>query len=642
MTSIRSFVAEEKKRLSPIRWKGFVPVLVLFSALFIYFTFFFDIHLKKLLEWAGTQSNGAKVDIVRVKTSFIHTDFRLNGLQVTSHSDPMKNLIEVDNMHFQFSLPQIFKKKLVISDMSITGMQYGTARKTSGYVPKKPSKGPGFLDKVSQAANAGLKSVMDQLPLENLEGLFKGNPLDRVEKLGEDSFSFKKIREVETQVNTSVEDWKKQVVELPNENTLKDYRSRIENAVSQRPNNPDEFVRNIQTVQSIKSDVEAQVGKVEALQKSVTSNVEATVKNVASIDDAMEQDIASIRSKLKIPSLNFKDITPQLLGPKIMHTIEQAAYWAELTRKYMPKRKKGESHTTQEREKGTDVYFGGMNVYPKFLLQHAGIQSNVSTNPNHGNVRGDLTNVTNDPRLLGKPARLDIQADFPTSRIQGAKIEAVVDHTTDRNKELFGISVNSFPVEDWKIAESGPIQIALQKAQGKAGFNIQFGEEEMRATLQATLSNVQYVSGSTTPELAKILERVLKNLKSFGIRGSVEGTLSHLRFNLTSDLGSRIASGIKDEFQERIAALNEQIRKEVMGQILQKKKVLQDRVEAEKKKALEPIERSLKQVREIVGVANSARERIEREKDNFIKSQLNKGTEEIRKNIKLPGKIPGF
>ena len=71
-------------------------------------------------------------------------------------------------------------------------------------------------------------------------------------------------------------------------------------------------------------------------------------------------------------------------------------------------------------------------------------------------------------------------------------------------------------------------------------------------------------------------------------------------------------------------------------QIEGRKRELQARFETEKRKVVEPIEQRLKQLQDLSRVADSAKERMKREKDNFIKAQAAKGTEQIKKAIKLP------
>ncbi len=51
------------KKKGPIRFEAIIPVLVLSLLTFAYFSYYFDRHLKSLIEYVGTQGNGAEVNV---------------------------------------------------------------------------------------------------------------------------------------------------------------------------------------------------------------------------------------------------------------------------------------------------------------------------------------------------------------------------------------------------------------------------------------------------------------------------------------------------------------------------------------------------------------------------------------------------
>lgn len=71
------------KKKGPIRFEAIIPVTIISLLSFVYFSFYFDLHLKNLFEYIGTQANGAEVNVGSVNTSFIKGSFSLNKLEVT-------------------------------------------------------------------------------------------------------------------------------------------------------------------------------------------------------------------------------------------------------------------------------------------------------------------------------------------------------------------------------------------------------------------------------------------------------------------------------------------------------------------------------------------------------------------------------
>jgi uncharacterized protein (TIGR03545 family) len=83
---------------------------------------------------------GAKVEIDDLKTSFTKVSLSMDGLRCADRNDYFKNLIDVDHITFDAKFTPILRKKLVIDEMTVSGLKWGTARKTSGQLPPKKEK----------------------------------------------------------------------------------------------------------------------------------------------------------------------------------------------------------------------------------------------------------------------------------------------------------------------------------------------------------------------------------------------------------------------------------------------------------------------------------------------------------------------
>ena len=153
------------KKKGPIRFEAIIPVLVMSLLTFGYFSYYFDHHLKSLFEYVGTQGNGAEVNVASVKTSFLRGSFDLNGLQVTDKEKPTHNMLEIENMHFQYVWDALLRMKFVVDDASINNIQISKPRKHPGKVlppePAKPSKINELqIEVISQVKNKYGKNVL--------------------------------------------------------------------------------------------------------------------------------------------------------------------------------------------------------------------------------------------------------------------------------------------------------------------------------------------------------------------------------------------------------------------------------------------------------------------------------------------------
>ncbi|MFX4770388.1 hypothetical protein ABTB41_19930, partial [Acinetobacter baumannii] len=77
-----------------------VPCLIIIALIWAYFFFFFDTHLRHALEYAGTQGNGAEVNVANVRTSFWNASLEIQGIQVTDGTTPKKNKIQMGEVRW--------------------------------------------------------------------------------------------------------------------------------------------------------------------------------------------------------------------------------------------------------------------------------------------------------------------------------------------------------------------------------------------------------------------------------------------------------------------------------------------------------------------------------------------------------------
>src|SRR6476660_9506819 len=91
---------KKEKKKGPIRTEAVIPFLIVVVLTYVYFHFFFDLHLKKAFEFGGYHLLGAEVDINDVETSFFKGTFRVRGIQVTNGEKPTHNMVEIGDIRF--------------------------------------------------------------------------------------------------------------------------------------------------------------------------------------------------------------------------------------------------------------------------------------------------------------------------------------------------------------------------------------------------------------------------------------------------------------------------------------------------------------------------------------------------------------
>ncbi len=643
------------KRQGPIRWSGFVPVLTLLAGFGIYINFFLDAHLKYGLSQVASSLNGAWVDIGKLKTSLLNCTFEMTDIEVGDPALPMRNRAAISRVYYQFLFRPILSKKFVIREASISGIRWGTERRTSGELPTVPDKpsGPAAVPGVLNGVMANLAQIAKQQAAETslgqFSGLTPGNVETDIERLGDNSASSKQISEISRNLDLFNEQWQKSLEGLPTDKTLEDFKDQISMLSNSRPTNPSDFSVVVARANTLKTQIDDKSSELKKSHDLITSQSQSITKSFAKIDDALNEDINSIRAKLKIPSLNLKDLTPALMGPKVSHWLSQAIYWADLSRKYLPKKSKpGSNRVEQKRIHGTDIHFSPVKSYPAFLLEKALIESNVAQDTRAGNVTGSILGLNSHPPSYGKPTEFSLKGEFPAARISGADISIVVDHVTESATERAQIKIDSFPIENLILSNDPSFSVGIENASGKAAIDLTFGENSMSAKFSALIAGIRYRSASNMPQLENILTRVLGQLPAFEMAASVTGPFDNLDFQVSSDLGRKLASGVTVEFEKALSDLNGRIKQAVDTEFAFRKRDLISRSDTLRRDAMSPIKERLGQFQSFSKTVELIPQRLEAEKQRLVKraedevrskakSQLNQEAEKLKQSIKLPG-----
>lgn len=123
-----------------IRWSFLVTTAVIVALIIAFNILFLDKILKNIIISTTQPIVGAKVEIDYLKTNLKNCSIVINGFRCADKNDYFKNLIDIESTKFDIKFWPILRKKFIIDEMSVEGLRWQTARKTSGELPKKKLK----------------------------------------------------------------------------------------------------------------------------------------------------------------------------------------------------------------------------------------------------------------------------------------------------------------------------------------------------------------------------------------------------------------------------------------------------------------------------------------------------------------------
>ncbi len=115
-----------------IRWWGLGAFVVIAAILGCLWIFLVDGWVKYLIEEAGTEAVGAKVELDAADLSLFPAGLMLTRLQVTDPNAPMTNVVEIAQVAMGLDGLNLLRRKDIVEEMALEGFRLGTPRVTSG------------------------------------------------------------------------------------------------------------------------------------------------------------------------------------------------------------------------------------------------------------------------------------------------------------------------------------------------------------------------------------------------------------------------------------------------------------------------------------------------------------------------------
>ncbi len=593
------------KKSGLIRWKGFYGLGILLGMGLFYFCFLFDYHLKSKIENIGSSLNQAQVEIGSLKSRFFRGEMELSDFRVANQQDPSRDLFKIDRIRIKFRVEPLFRKKLIIDDMAITGVHYDIERNVSGSITEQELTGrQGLIERVASGFYTELRNDMGENPLRNLGQLLTGFDISsRVENSLAQLESQKKVHEIKQNLDLVEASWEQGVQKLPPLPQIIQAHDKIALLAGRSPAGSEGLSELIQ----IKTSLEGQ--KISATQAwgHMNEQAKSVEADFGAINPLIDKDVATLEKRLKLPRLDFADLTPMLLGSTLLTYLERLTYWVDLSRRRMPKGSRDNSLVLQERARGVTVHFGKMAAYPAFLLYHASVKSEIqSQDPSQGKVEGLIEGLTSDPPIYGAPTKFQIAAEFPDRGIEGVKVSGEIDHTGSVSKEELLVSADTFPFVNYPINDGGDVSLHLAKAKGRISAKVNFEDNSLVANLGIHFSEASYTTVSRFKRIEEVIDSSVSGLDTWDLRSSASGPFDHLKFLAASDLGEHIASSLHSEFHHQIGAIEDDLKKNILDEIYPQKEALLSTFDGLRSKYLDAAHDRLTAIQDLISLSDQS------------------------------------
>ena len=452
---LKAIAKDVKKNKGSFKLVPFLATAAFIAAFVLAVITFKNPLAKKALVMGMQKVFGARTDIARVNVEFLKATVTVNGLQQANPNEPMKNLFEIDKAEIKFNLTEALRGKFDAQNIEVSGLKIGTERTYSGVLPVTQKAAPNpYVQKAVAEANKK-KDAAISAAKDSIEAAFaEYNPENMIKNVQDNLKSPALAKEVQAQVEASVEKWKNKPAEV--EAQVKDFSNSVSALVNKDWSSVNDPLAIKNAITEITSALEKSKSVTNAV-KTTLNDVKADGANVRKISSdvqaAIKADTELVNSQLKkITSFNL-DTGTQILSnafnsalyavcgdyyPYVSQAID-AALKAKQSASSDPKETQKKAAKTQKRHSrlpGIDIWYKNDNV-PRFLIERIAFSGL--------GVSAQGLEISNDMDKRGSPSTLTGSYQEGDRRTHKAKV--VVDARSKTSNPLVAAeySGNNYP-----------------------------------------------------------------------------------------------------------------------------------------------------------------------------------------------------
>jgi uncharacterized protein (TIGR03545 family) len=571
------------------RWKAIGPLALLLVLIGVLLWLFAEPVAKDTAEEVSTELLGTQVDVGKLDIIADEASVDLRALQIADPFNPNKNLVEAAEIRLKLNPIALAEKKVVVENFRLSGMRFGTGRKT----PARPVKGDGFAPQALRAVRQW--SQQFDVPILQL------TPIDTIKQLVLNPTQLTTVKSAQAladRADSARRGLDQSFQQLDVKGTVDTARGLVERlrATNPRKLGLDGTRQAIEDGRATLKRLEDAKRRLETLERQVQGGVGTLASGLASLDEARRKDYDFAKSLLKLPSFSAPEIGEAFFGKVSIDRFQQALYYSELARHYMPPGllPREDAGPQRLRASGKSIRFPKEKEWPKFLVQVGQMDLAIGgDSPLRGEYTAGVEGLTSDPSLYGKPTTVRTSRTAAGSAIASIDVRGVIDHVRpgrirdSASARLRGVQLPSFAVPG--------LPFTLQPGTGGADLSFTLRNQELSGRWSISSNQVAWAldsAGKKLNTLEQLVWRVVSGLRSLSVDARVTGSLRSPKLAVSSNLDRAIAQRLETVIGEEVAKAEKMVRAKVDSAVAAKvepvkRQVAEVRTQAEQRVATE-------------------------------------------------------
>ncbi len=546
-----------------IRWQG-LTAFVIVAAVFGGFWFFLaDGIVKRLIEKYGTNAIGAKVELGDLDLSLFPAGLDLKQLQVTNPDSPMINALEINHASFTVEPLNFLRRKVIIKEMTLDSIRFGTQRKTSGAI-----KGKRELKKAKEVREKGkvpaaIKSPCGimSLPSFKIPDVKKILHTEQLQSMGI-------INSLQKDTQEKKIKWEAALNNLAGEKQFEDYRDRINKLKSGKKKGISSILGSASELSTLQKDIMRDINKIKNAHSNLKDEVASLKSRIGEVKEAQLQDVMRLKQKYTLSPRGLKHLSKSIFGSRLCEIVQKAGIWYEKLKPVIEKSyKKEKDHEgiKPHRSKGANVRFKEYKPLPDFLIRKAKARVNLHA----GEITGLIQDITPDQDILGLPLKFRFKGE-KLKGLESIDLHGILNHVLKaQSKDTARLTVKGYEVKNITLSGIDTFPLALNHARANMKIDAMFKDEKIKANLISEFDSVSFRAWSSeeASQIKKTLMSSLSDISRFSVNAKVSGTSSNYTIDLTSDLDSVFVKSANRAVEKQILTLEKNLKTAVAAKM---------------------------------------------------------------------------
>lgn len=522
-----------------IRWPGLIAFVVVVGIGLAIWFLVIDGLVKRGIEAAGSKLVGAKVELDTADVSLIPLGIELRRLQVANPDAPMRNAVEFRRIAFGMEALQLLRRKVIIDEMAIDGMQLNTTRRTSGEIVRRDEQ----KDETKEAGASLF--AMPSLDLPSAKDILAQEDLESLNLVGS----------VRTEIDAGRARWKQRVAEASDQAKLDEYKRRAEEIRGSAKGGAEALLGNVAEAAQLRKDVMAELDQVKGARKDLSKDIETLRRRIDEVAAAPQADLKRLKEKYALTAGGMANMAAALFGGNIGQWAKTSAAWYERLQPVLASAggSGGPEQVKPLRGQGTDVKFRERQPLPDFLVRTARVTAEIPA----GTLKGEVLRITPDQDVLGAPTTFEFSGD-KLQQLRSVALRGEINRVQpDKPRDTVTLNAAGYAIERAVLSDNSKWPVVLDGAKADLDLNAVIACGALAANIDSQLSGVHFSTGERKSEgrVAEAIASALADVQAFHLGATVTGTPQNPDVKVTSDLDTVLKNAVGKMVSEQAARL---------------------------------------------------------------------------------------